>query len=105
MAGHVSRAGMRRLYLLSVVHLGHTAHSSASESGILVAVSPAVDRSLNQSSLASKGNIQLGKCPSDSVAVRLIHEAVSAILILGAARPRINTVLLFELGGEIINVD
>ena len=105
MTRHVSISGMRRLDLLSVVHLGHPAHSSASESRILITVSPAVYRSLNQSSLATEGHVQLSKSPTNTVAVRLIHQTVSTILILGAAGSRINTILLFELRAELFNID
>lgn len=90
---------MRRgLDLLSLVHLGHTSHSSASEPGILVAVAPAINRSLNKSSLASERNVQLGQRPADAVAVSLIQQAVSAVLLLGAACSRVDAVLLLKLG-------
>lgn len=97
---------MRRcLDLLSVVHLGHAAHSSASKSRILVAVAPAVDSALDQASLASEGDVKLCKGPTNTVAVSLVHQTVSTILLLGAASSGINTVLLLELGGELLNVD
>lgn len=86
-------------------HLGHAAHAPAAQSGILVAVPPTVDCSLNQTSLAAQGRVQLCKRPSDSVALRLILQPVSPILILGAACPRVNTVLSLELGRELIRVD
>lgn len=99
-------AGVRRcLDLLSVVHLGHSSHSSTSKSRVLVAVAPAVYGSLDESALASEGNIELCERPSNSVAVGLIHEAVSAVLLLGAAGSGIDAVLLLELGRELISVD
>lgn len=95
----------RSLNLLSLVHLCHASHTSASETGILVTVAPAVNGSLDKTSLASEGNVELGQSPPNTVAIRLIHQTVTAILILGAACSGIDAVLLFELGGQLIDVD
>lgn len=106
--GHMG-TGMRRaldlLLLLAAVHLGHAADSSASEPGILVAVAPAVHGALDQASLAAQRDVELRQGPSDPVAISLVNQAVSAILILGAAGPRVHAVLLLELGRELVNVD
>lgn len=97
---------MRRgLDLLSLVHLGHASHPSASEPGILVAVAPAVNRSLDKSSLAAERNVELGQRPADPVAVRLVQQAVSAVLFLGAACSRVDAVLLLKLWRQLVNVD
>lgn len=99
---------MRRgcsLNLLAVVHLGHAANSSTSKARVLVAISPAVNSSLNQASLAAQRRVELRQSPSDTVAVCLVHQAVSTVLILGAACSRVDTVLLLEFGGEIVSVD
>ena len=45
--------GMTCLHLLASVDFGHSPHSSAAQSGILVAIPPAVHCSLYQSSLSS----------------------------------------------------
>lgn len=107
-ARHVG-AGMRSaldlLLLLAAVHLGHTADSSASEPGILVAVAPAVHGALDQTSLAPQGDVELRQGPADPVAVGLVDETVSAVLVLGAARSGVDAVLLLELGGELVDVD
>lgn len=71
----------------------------------MVAVSPAVHGSLNQASLASEGHVELGEGPSDSVAVSLVHQTIAAVLLLGAAGTRVNTVLLLELWGKFFNID
>lgn len=92
------------LLLLATVHLGHAANSSASESRILVAVAPAIHCALNQASLASQRHIELCQSPSDSVALSLVNQPVSAVLVLGAACPWVDAVLLLELWGELLDV-
>lgn len=68
--GHVRRVGS--LNSLAIVHLRHPTNASTSQSGVLVAVAPAVDRSLNKSSLAAKTRVKLGQRPSDGITLRLI---------------------------------
>lgn len=99
---------MRRwcsLDLLAVVHLGHPANSSTSKSWVLVAVSPTVDCSLNQASFASQRRVKLRQSPTDAVAVSLIHQTVSTILVLRAAGSWVNAILLLELGRQLIGID
>lgn len=98
------RSALDLLLLLATVHLGHAANSSASESRILVAVAPAVHCTLDQASLASQRHVQLCQSPSDSVALSLVNQPVSAVLILGTACPWVDTVLLLELGGKLLDV-
>lgn len=86
----------RSLNLFALVHLCHAANSSAAKSGILVAIAPAVDRSLDKSSLASEGNVELGQSPANTVAVGLIHQAVAAILVLGATCSGVDAVFLLK---------
>lgn len=84
--------------MLPLVHLCHATNSSTAKARVLVAVTPAVYCSLDKASLASEGNVQLGQCPANTVAVCLVHQAVAAILILGAACSGVDTVLLLEFG-------
>lgn len=91
--------------LLSLVHLCHATDSSTTKSGVLVAVTPAVHGSLDEASLASKGDVKLGQSPANTVAVGLVHQTVAAILVLGATCAGVDTVLLLELGGQLVNVD
>lgn len=56
---HVWRV-RRVLNGLTVVDLGHSTHTSTSQSRILVAVSPAVNRSLDQSSLPAETGVEFG---------------------------------------------
>lgn len=88
---------MRRgLNLFALVHLCHTSNSSAAKSGILVAIAPAVDRSLDKSSLASERDVELGQSPTNTVAVGLVHQTVTAVLVLGTTCSGVDAVLLFE---------
>lgn len=54
---------------LSVVDFGHSANTSAAKSRVLVGISPAVDCSLNQATLATKTRVKLGQGPSNCVAL------------------------------------
>lgn len=87
------------------VHLRHSAHSSASEPGVLVAVAPAVHGALDKTSLAAQRRVQLSKSPSDRVALGLVYLAVASVLVLGAAGSGVNAVLRLELGRELVRVD
>jgi len=88
----------------AVADLGHPPNSSAPQSRILVAIPPAVDRSLNQPSLAAKAGVEFGQSPSHRVAFRLVHQAISSVLILVAARSRVDAVLRLELRTQSIHV-
>jgi hypothetical protein len=96
---------MSRVYCLSVVHLGLSSHAATPQSRILVAVAPAVDCSLNQAPLASQAGVQLCERPTDVVAFGLVRQSISLVLVLGAARPRVDTVLGLEVLGKIFDVD
>lgn len=96
---------MRCRYRLAVVHLGHPPHATTPQSRILVAVAPAVDCSLNQSALAPKARIQLRERPSDGVALCLVMQAISLVLVLVAARAGIHAVLRLELLRKIVDAD
>jgi hypothetical protein len=58
--------------LSAAVDLGHTTDSAASEARVLVAVTPAVNGPLDETSLAAKRRVKLCECPSDTVAVGLV---------------------------------
>lgn len=102
-ARHVG--AMRRRDSLSVVHLGHSAHASTPQTRVLVAVPPAIDGSLNQPALASQARIQLRKSPAYCVALGLVVQTVSFVLVLVAARTRIDAVLRLEVLGQIVDAD
>ena len=90
--------------LLSVVDFGHPSDTTAAQPRILVAVPPAVHRSLNESSLSSQTGIQLGQSPSDRVAFGFVDQSVASILILGAACARIHTILRLEIRRQRVHV-
>lgn len=85
------------LNCLTVIDFGHPPNTSAPQSRILIAVSPAVNGSLNQSSLAAKTGVQLGQSPSNSVAFSFVNQTVSTVLVLAATSPWINAILSLEL--------
>lgn len=94
-----------RLHRLPVVDFGHPPDPPAPQSRVLVAVPPAVDGSLDESSLASQARIQLRQCPSNGVALGLVVQAVTFVRVLGAAGTWIYAVLRLEVLGKILNVD
>jgi hypothetical protein len=96
---------MLDLILLSVVDLCHSPDSSASKTGILVAVSPAINRTLDQATLATKAGVQLRQSPSDRVALALIMKTIALVLIFGAASTRVNAVFGLELLRKTADVD
>lgn len=89
----------------SVVNLRHPPHSSAAESRVLVAVSPAVHGALDEAAFATEARVELSQRPSDRVALGFVVQPVSLVLVLGAARPRVHAVFRFEVGREAIHVD
>jgi hypothetical protein len=95
----------RTLQRFASVDLRHAAHSSASKSWVLVAVSPAVHRALDQSTLASQAWVELCKRPADCVTLRLVHQAVTAVLVFRTAGARVHAVLRLELGAECFHID
>lgn len=92
------------LNCLAVIDFGHPPNTSAPQSRILVAVSPAVNGSLNQSSLAAKTGVQFGQSPSNSVAFSFVNQTVSAILVLAATSSGINAILSLELWAQGIHI-
>lgn len=96
---------MRCCYCLAVVHLGHPPYSSTPQSRVLVAVTPAVDGSLDQPTLATQARVQLRQCPADGVALGLVVQAVTFVLLLVAACARVDAVLSFEVLGQLVDVD
>lgn len=96
---------MGSLNRLSIGHLGHAANASTSQTRILVAVAPAVDCALDQASLSAERRVELGQCPAHRVALRLVLQPVSAVLVLRAASARVDAVLRLEVARELVRVD
>ena len=101
-ASHVRR--MRSLSSFSSANLCHSANASTSQPRILIAISPTVHSSLNQTSLAAKTRVQFGQSPPDGVTFSLVHQSISAVLVLVAASARIHAILSLELGVEMVHV-
>lgn len=105
-------AGARHVRVMSgvlnsfaVADFGHSPNTSAPQSRILIAISPAVHGSLDQTSLTAKARIQLGQSPSDGVTLCLIDQTVSTVLVLAATCSRIDAVLSLEFLAQSIHVD
>jgi hypothetical protein len=96
---------MRSGGLLAVVDLGQATNATTAKARVLVAVSPAIHSSLDQTALAPQREVQLCQSPSYTVAVRLVHQPVSTVLLLGATSPGVDAVLLLKLWAELVNVD
>lgn len=90
---------------LAVIDFGHSSNSSASQSGILIAIPPAVNRSLNETSLSTKTSVQFSQCPTNGVALSLIHQSIPSVLLLAATSTRIDAIFRLEFWVELINID
>ncbi len=103
-ASHV-RCMCCRLNRFAIIDLGHSSHTSTPQSGVLVAIAPTVNSSLNQTSLSTQTRVQLSESPSNSVAFSLVDQAVSSVLVFAAASSGVNTVLGLELWAQRININ
>lgn len=103
-ASHVRGMGSR-LNRFAIADLRHSSDSSTSQSRILIAVAPAVNSSLNQSSLSAKTRVQLCQGPTNGVAFGFIHQSIAAVLILAATSSGVNAVLSLEFWAESVNID
>lgn len=90
---------------LAVVHLGHASDTSGTQPGVLVAIPPAVDCSLDETPLAAERRVELCQCPTDGVALGLVLETVAPVLVFGAARAGVYTILGLELSRQLVRVD
>lgn len=93
------------LDLLAGIDFGHSAHSSTPQPRVLIAVPPAVDRSLNQASLAAKAWVQFCQSPTDCVTLRLVHQAIASVLVFCATCARVDAIFSLELGAQRVHVD
>jgi len=93
------------LHRLARIDFRHSTHAPAAQSRVLIAVSPAVHGSLNQTSFATKTWIEFRQRPSYCVALGLIDKAVAPVLILGAASPRVDAIFSLELGTQSVDID
>lgn len=92
------------LVCFPVADLRHSSNSSASQLGVLVTVSPAVDCSLNEASFVTQVWVQLCECPSYGIAFAFIMQAVAFVLILAYTGARVNTVGCLEVLAKLLNV-
>lgn len=90
---------------LSCRHLRHPPDATTPQARILVAVSPAVDGTLDKPALAPQAGVQLCQRPADGVALRLVVKTVALVRILCAACARVDAVFGLEVWGKLIDVD
>lgn len=94
-----------RWCLLPCVDFSHSPHASTPQPWVLVAVPPTIHRSLNKASLAPQTWVQLGQCPPNSIAFRLVGKSVPPILLFVAACPWVYAVFCFEIRSQCVYVD
>lgn len=86
-----------RIHSFPTANLRHPPYSSASQAGILIAVTPAVHRPLNQPSLSPQTRVKLCQCPAYSVALGLVMQSIALVLIFRTAGPRVHAVLRLKI--------
>ncbi len=97
--------GMTCLHVFAIVDFGHSPDSSATQSWILVAISPAIHCSLDQPSLPSQARVQVSECPAHRIALGLVDKAIATVLILLATRTGVHAILRFEFCSQAIDID
>jgi len=101
---HVSRVSSR-LNRLTIADFGHSPHSSTPQSRVLVAVSPTIDCTLNESSFSAQTRIEFGQRPPHRVTFGLVDQTISSVLFLVAACAWIHAVLGLEFRAQGLNID
>ena len=95
---------MLNLICLPVVDLGHPPYPSTSKTWVLVAVPPAIHRSLNEPTLAPQAWVELSQSPAYGIAFAFVVKAISLVLIFGTARTGVDTVLRLEVLRETVDI-
>jgi len=90
------RTVLRCIHSLPTANLRHPPYSSTPKARILIAVTPAIDRPLNQPALSPQTWIKLSQCPSHGVTLSLIVQPVALVLVFGATGPRVHAVFSLE---------
>lgn len=88
----------------AVIDFCHSPNASASQSRVLVAVSPGVNGSLDQASLAAKTGVQFGQSPANSVAFCFVNQAIASVLVFAATGSWVNAILSLEFWAQGIHI-
>ena len=104
-AGRTGQMIRRMGHLFSGVDFGHATDPSTPEFGILVAVAPAVDGTLDETAFAAQTGIEFGESPTDGVAFGFVEQPVSPVLIFAAAGARVDTVFVLEFRIQALDID
>lgn len=99
--GGSCQTGTSELLGLSV----HASYTAGSQRRIGVGVSPAIHRSLNESSLLSDARVDVRQAPANAVAFSLVLLASTFVLFARNTSPGVNAVLLLELVSKHVDVD
>lgn len=92
------------IHSFPTANLCHPPYSSASQAWILIAVTPAIHRPLNQPPFPSQTWVELCQCPAHSVALCLVVQSVALVLVFGTAGTWVHTVLCLELWWKCVCV-
>ena len=80
-------------------------YSPAPQTGVRVAVSPAVHGSLDQAALLPQRLIELRQGPADPVTLCFVREAVARIILLFTKSARIDAIGVLELFAQSVGVN
>ena len=86
-------------------YFGLPSDSPASQPEVLVAVPPAVHGPLNEATLRPQTRIELRQGPPNCIALGLIVQTVSFVLVFATTRTWIHAILILELGTERVHID
>lgn len=98
-------SGRSRNLPLSRLDLCLSPDAPAPEPRVLIAVTPAVNSTLNKAPLSTQTGVQLSQSPTDSIALSLVVQSIALVLILWTASSRVNTILGPEILGQFLHVN
>ena len=84
--------------------LVHPPHTPATQFRVGIAVPPAIDRSLYETTFPAQARIQLGQRPSHRVTFRLIDDPIASVILFRPTGPWIHTILVLEGGIQILHI-
>jgi hypothetical protein len=90
---------------LSGGHLRHPSYASTPQARVLVAVSPAVDRSLDEAALSAQARVQLCQRPANGVALGFVVQTIPLVLVFGAACAWVHAILGLEVLWQFVDID
>lgn len=89
---------------MSAGNLRHSSDTPAAQARILVAVSPTINRSLDQSSLSAQRRVQLREGPTNRIALGFVDQPIPPVLFFAATSSGIDTVLSLEILRQTLHI-